>query len=1001
MKIFELHQWLAAACGPGIVMLVFACANPVDKKDTKPQLSVVSDTTVSVKDSLQLTVHTETSGGKATGYSWLLDAHPLAFADSVCRLFFSIHDTGMHEVIVTGINARNILSDPETTKVQVLLNPPVVHFETKDTALAANDSVILVAAGTDPNGSVTGFQWQIDTSSSMLLSKTGTLTCCFGPPRQTHCVRVVAMDDDSIMSAPDSVHIQVIVNPPQIAAQHDTTGPINDTMIIHAVRLDTFSTTIRWLWAKNGTTFSDTTIADSCSVRFGRNEAGVRRILVKAIDSHRIESNIDSLHVHVLLKPPTVSIVHDTIVPINDPAVFRAHGADSNGYIVKYVWALDGTNFVDTTAVDSIAHVYSRADMGRHVVVRVKVFDDDTVESNSDSVHVTVHLKPSPYVAITHDTSVFINDTFIIAAKGTESGSKSPVVAYVWAVDKTLFDDTTKTGFFTLHFGRPDAGRHVVRVKAVDRDTMESPDDSLVVQVRLGAPAVTAMKDTAVFINDTAFLHASGTDSNGTVVRYLWACDGGSFTDTTTSGMLRKAWAQQDTGRHTVRVLVVDDDTIQSRPDSFTVEVLLGMPVILAVHDTNATWGDTVAVAVAAHDTNGTIQRYLWTFGDGTSTWNDSAATGTMRLTNSIHSRMKVVVGVRDDDGLVARDTFFIDFRAVHCSLSVRGAAGSDTMLLRTRDSKQVTTPLSFSARRTDGIADTFTYSFWSGTSPTALVRSYQGRDTVCTLKTLDTGTYYWKLVAVDGHADTAATPVSALSIMLQRRICFIGHSIITGLCGTAGRGGMRRMIIDTLRAKAGNARKIACEGPLLTKSLLPQEDDSCLAVGGNSCANIYDSLFIYPSTTADIWVYMNGANDEYYFPTYNYKYGLHNYTAMTIDSMHSRNPRSEIYVFNALPFPADTEAGFSHLLDSIFIKNLPLFNRMLDSLVTLRRQTWEARGEAGVWLVDAFTAMATPDSFSNKNYFFDFLHPNQQGYDVMAGVLLKAMRAASSSFYK
>ena len=51
--------------------------------------------------------------------------------DSVCRLFFGIQDTGVHFVTVTGLGQGNTESEPETTKVLVLLDPPVVHFLTR------------------------------------------------------------------------------------------------------------------------------------------------------------------------------------------------------------------------------------------------------------------------------------------------------------------------------------------------------------------------------------------------------------------------------------------------------------------------------------------------------------------------------------------------------------------------------------------------------------------------------------------------------------------------------------------------------------------------------------------------------------------------------------------------------------------------------------------------------------------------------------------------------
>jgi hypothetical protein len=88
--------------------------------------------------------------------------------------------------------------------------------------------------------------------------------------------------------------------------------------------------------------------------------------------------------------------------------------------------------------------------------------------------------------------------------------------------------------------------------------------------------------------------------------------------------------------------------------------------------------------------------------------------------------------------------------------------------------------------------------------------------------------------------------------------------------------------------------------------------------------------------------------------------------------------------------------------IDSMFKVNLPTFDRMLDSVVTDRRQKWTSRGETGVWLVDAYSALAAlPDSVQNPAYFADFLHPNQAGYDRLAAQILKTMHLAESSFLK
>ncbi len=611
-----------------------------------------------------------------------------------------------------------------------------------------------------------------------------------------------------------------------------------------------------------------------------------------------------------------------------------------------------------------------------------------------------MRLKPSPLLSITPDTSVFVKDSFSLIATATPVSS-SPIRVFLWSVDNGPFSDTASVGRLGLRFTKAQAGKHVVRCRAVDADTMVSLAESTVVIVRLGVPVVKAMSDTAVFINDSSTLHASGADTNGTVTRYLWSIDKAGFTDTTPTGALRVAWSKQDTGRHEVRVAAVDNDSIMSRTDSFSVQVRLGMPVIKPLRDTALYWGDTVTVAINANDTNGTIVKYLLN-SSGSGVWTDSSAAGSFKITSGIHTVKKVIAGVRDDDGLVAADTFAVTFKARPCSLTAGGLPLSDTILVRSADSARFTFPLTLAAKRADGAADTFTYSLWTGTNPAALALGYHGAMAACTLSISDTGTHYWKITAVDGKADTAAGQVASVSVLLERTVCFTGHSVVWGLNGTPGLGGFRKMVIDTLRAATRGARYVKCVGPVATGNLVPARDDSCEAVNGKTCADIFDSLYLYPSIKADLWIYLCGVNEGYQFPTWTWSLGWANYAVETLDTMHARSPNSEIYVLNSLPFPADTAGQFTRRVDSIFKTNQPVFNRMLDSVVTDRNTTWAGAKQGGIRLVDVYAPMAElPDSVCNPDYFSDFLHPNQAGYERVSAQIFKTMRAAASSFLK
>jgi hypothetical protein len=881
-------------------------------------------------------------------------------------------------------------------------SPPRLSL-VSDTSASAKDSLVLTAHSAAGGVKPAVYLWFLD--GQTLTPPAAADSQCrllFGvADTGSHIVVVKALGGGTSASEPDTARIEVLARRPRIAINNDTTVAAFDSIVLHATRLDTFGTSVRYAWARNGTSFSDTTAGPRFSVLFGKADVGERVVRVKAVDSRRLESNVDSARIAVHLFAPTVTIAHDTTVPINDPVALHAAGADTNGHVAKYLWALDGSRYLDTTVADSLVHAWSRADTGRRIVVLVKAIDDDALESGADSVRVVVRPKQPPSVTMTPDTSVFINDSFSLAALAVP-GSESPVVAFLWAFDNGPFNDTTATGMLPMRFSRADTGRHVVRVKAVDRDTLVSFEDSAVVLVRLGRPHVTAMADTVVFIDDSVSLHATGADSNGTVKRYLWAVDDHGFSDTTTSGVLRMAWGAQQAGGHIVRVVAVDDDTILSNPDSGFVTVRLGTPVVQAGRDTSLPWGDTLTLTTVASDTNGSIVTYLWNTNGGDA-WTDSSVTYTLKFTSTVHSDRKVIAAVRDDDGLATADTFTVHFLSRPCSVSVSGLRPLDTAFVHSTDARPFAFSLRFSAGRMDGVADTFTYSVWSGVDSLSVLTEGLGfPDTTGALFSPDTGTRYWKVMAVDVHGDTATTAVSRLTIKIERRICFVGHSIMTGFGGTYGLGGFRRMVVDTLRTASGTGNRFKCEGPIMTQNLVPTEDDSCCAVNGKTCSAIYDSMQEHPNTNADVWVYMNGVNEGYQFPTYDRFWWRDNYAAATIDTMHGRNPKSEIYVLNGLPFPGDTMGDFNYRADSTFTANLPKFNRMLDSVVTIRRQDWRGRGEGGVWLVNAFDSLAAlPDSSWNPVYFSDYLHPNQNGYDRLGRAILKAMRDAKSSYLK
>jgi hypothetical protein len=464
-------------------------------------------------------------------------------------------------------------------------------------------------------------------------------------------------------------------------------------------------------------------------------------------------------------------------------------------------------------------------------------------------------------------------------------------------------------------------------------------------------------------------LHASASDSNGVVVRYLWALDGATYTDTTLAGTLGVVFRRSAAGAHVVRVMAVDDYTLNSLPDSFRVTVVLLPPQILPQADTIVPDGDTLHVDVRAVALHGSIVRYYLGLAD--SGWSDSSATPQFSIADTQALPLTVRIGCLSSDTLIAADTFVAMFN--RRPTAVRLLTPSDTVAFWSHDSLYARRRVLFhlSADDPNGALDTLTYRVELGPRPDSLRTAYLGRDSLAGIDSLDTGWHYCRLTVYDRLGDSA-TQADSFVCLLEKRICFVGHSVVEGVGGDNLHGGFRKAVIDSLRSRTGGFQKVRAIGDLVSGWLVPASDDSSISRMSLTSHQVHDSLLACPWANADYWVQMTGVNG-------NYDYWEQTYTRAIMDTIYRRNPSGELYVLNGLPLP-DT------LSRQPTTSELYYFNSLLQGIVDVRRSAGR-----NVFLVDAFALMSV-DSVFNDTLFFDYLHPNQTGYGRLADGIWQKM---------
>ncbi len=267
-----------------------------------------------------------------------------------------------------------------------------------------------------------------------------------------------------------------------------------------------------------------------------------------------------------------------------------------------------------------------------------------------------------PELRTMRDTVVAVCDTVRLHVSGTARGT----LRYEWTVDgDTSTTHTSTDTAYALRWDTGGAGMHYVAVRALESTGLASTTDTIRLDVRRYAPLVVAPHDTNTWINDSLLLTAAGEDTNGTIVAYRWWVDGDSSIRTTPSPTLACAWGAEEPGPQTVRVVAVDDDGIESAPESLLVTVYLGAPAMPdTVADTTVAVMDTVRFHASATDSNGHIRGFVWSLDDSAAL--DTTDTGAYPVVwgpddTGMHS---VAVWAFDDDSLGTRiDTFAVTAR--------------------------------------------------------------------------------------------------------------------------------------------------------------------------------------------------------------------------------------------------------------------------------------------------------------------------------------------------
>lgn len=699
------------------------------------------------------------------------------------------------------------------------------------------------------------------------------------------------------------------------------------------------------------------------------SDTGLHTIVVSALNRHMLMAEPETLQVRVTSHFPTInSCQNDTTVLWGDTLRISPAVSDSDGFVTAIRWKTDLDSLWYSAAPAPRVFTWSRLQVGTHYILMRSV-DDNNLMSAINTVNVKVKNPSSKLLILEGDTTLQLLTPLLIHTVFDEALPRKHY--YKWMIDTAVVASAT-ADTFTVMFGNKQVGKHQVSVHLLNADSSLISSDTIGITaeyVRV-QPAL-SISDTTVFAKQILTVALIGCQHED-VDSLMFVVDNVAVKKTKGLDTLQLSFNVADSGTHTVELYVKDPDGIESASEKVKVKVLPGIPVVKFPADTILRGDETLQVTASVSDVNGTIVSAQWFY--------NGVKVDTSLFTVSYHGKETVVLSavVQDNDSLRGYDTMIVRFNAPPV-LFLQRTLGDTLYCTETNPVVSASIGYTLFDKESDSLG--IKVSITRNDQDTAY-EFIGGRDSV-SVSVNGPGVYHWLLKATDSFGSSVSVRDS-FTVVMSHTICFVGHSVVSGMAGDGLSGGFRSTVLKGLRENLIPYHTVKATGPLVTPDMRAYpSDDSCYAISG---ARGYEMLFflreVYKKLNADIWVIMLGANSQYSTVE------TRNCIAI-MDTLMNRNLQSKIYILTAPPFPD---------VDDFYTGNYyrPYFNKSIYDSVAVRNQNG-----AHISVVDCDTLLTDTNMVFDSTWFSDHVHPNMEGYVRIGEKILSVMKSAGNPALK
>jgi YD repeat-containing protein len=546
-----------------------------------------------------------------------------------------------------------------TTRTVTIQNrAPVPAFTATPNPVVSGQSVTFNAAtSSDPDGTVTKYEWDLDSNGSYETSTgtTATVSRTFTTPGD----RVIGLrvTDNSGATATTTQTVTVQNRVPTASFTATPTTALTGVAIAFnaSASSDPDGTIAKYEWDFDGNGSYETDAGATASTSHAFPAAGTITVGLRVTDNSGATATTTRT-VTIQNSPPTASFTATpNPVPTGTSVAYDAGvSSDPDGTITKYEWDLDGNGTYETDTGTTASASSSYATVGARTV-RLRVTDNSGATTIATQTVTVTNRAPVPSFTISaNPVQSLVNVTLNASASKDPDGT---IAKYEWDLDGNGSYEINAGSSSSTTRSFATSGERMVGLRVTD-NLGETATTTVKVNVTNRAPTAsfTASPSSVPTGTNTTLSAAASSDPDGTIAKYEWDLDNNGSYETSGGATSSLVTSFATAGTKTVGLRVTDNSGATATTTR-TVTVTNRAPTATFTASPNpVAVGATVSFnAGASSDPDGTITKYEWDL-DGNGTYETSTGT-TATTTKTFTPAGTKTIGLRVTDNSGATGT--------------------------------------------------------------------------------------------------------------------------------------------------------------------------------------------------------------------------------------------------------------------------------------------------------------------------------------------------------